>query len=171
MSAVTQVIPNMLGGVSQQPDPIKLPGQVREAINAYLDPTFGCRKRPATKFIAELDTDIPLSAKWLSIFRDQSERYVVACYHDTGAFVVRVWEAATGVERYVTINAAADAYFSGANTEDISHVTIGDYTLIANGNRVVSMGGGTPVPAELAFVTIDQLGYNTTYSIYLDKDG
>jgi hypothetical protein len=171
MSAVTQVIPNMLGGVSQQPDPIKLPGQVREAINAYLDPTFGCRKRPATKFIAELDTDIPLSAKWLSIFRDQSERYVVACYHDTGAFVVRVWEAATGVERTVAINAAADTYFDGANTEDISHVTIGDYTLIANGNRVVSMGGGTPVPAEAAFVAIDQLGYNTTYSIYLDKDG
>lgn len=171
MAAVTQVIPNMLGGVSQQPDPIKLPGQVREAINAYLDPTFGCRKRPATKFIAELDTDIPLSAKWLSIFRDQSERYVVACYHDTGAFIVRVWEAATGVERTVTIDAAADTYFSGANTEDISHVTVGDYTLIANGNRVVSMGGGTPVPAEVAFVSIDQLGYNTTYSIYLDKDG
>lgn len=171
MAAVTQVIPNMLGGVSQQPDPIKLPGQVREAINAYLDPTFGCRKRPATKFIAELDTDIPLSAKWLSIFRDQSERYVVACYHDTGAFIVRVWEAATGVERTVTIDAEADVYFSGANTEDISHVTLGDYTLIANGNKVVSMGGGTPVPSEVAFVSIDQLGYNTTYSIYLDKDG
>ena len=30
MAAVSQKISNLLGGVSQQPDPIKLPGQVRE---------------------------------------------------------------------------------------------------------------------------------------------
>jgi hypothetical protein len=161
----------MLGGVSQQPDPIKLPGQVREAINVYLDPTFGCRKRPPTKFIAELDTDIPLNAKWFSVFRDQNERYVVTCYDDAGSFVVRVWEAETGAERTVTIDASANTYFSEADLDAISHVTIGDYTLMANGNKVVSMGGGEPVPAEAAFVSIDQLGYNTTYSIYLDRDG
>ena len=49
MAAVSQSIPNLLGGVSQQPDPVKLPGQVREAVNAYLDPTFGCKKRPPTE--------------------------------------------------------------------------------------------------------------------------
>ena len=51
MAAIEQQIPNMLGGVSQQPDPVKLPGQVREADNVLLDPTFGCMKRPPTQWV------------------------------------------------------------------------------------------------------------------------
>ena len=75
MSALSQTINNVLGGVSQQPDPVKLPGQVRNAVNAYLDPTFGCRKRPGTQFISKLGSgDIPENAKWFPIFRDDKER-------------------------------------------------------------------------------------------------
>ena len=59
MAAISQVIPNLLGGVSQQPDPLKLPGQVREAENVLLDPTFGCRKRPPTQFIAKISMMSP----------------------------------------------------------------------------------------------------------------
>ena len=44
MTAVTQRIDNYLGGVSRQPDDRKKPGQVREALNAYPDPTFGLIK-------------------------------------------------------------------------------------------------------------------------------
>ena len=63
MAAISQVIPNLLGGVSQQPDPLKLPGQVREAENVLLDPTFGCRKRPPTQFISKLADDVPADAQ------------------------------------------------------------------------------------------------------------
>ena len=84
MPAVSQKIPNLLGGISQQPDPVKLPGQVREATNVYLDPTFGCRKRPPTEFVATLATDVPAQAKWFPIFRDNNERYAVAMYCFTG---------------------------------------------------------------------------------------
>ena len=52
MAAVTQTIPNFLGGVSNQPDDKKKVGQVSEAINAYPDPTFGLTKRPGFKFIS-----------------------------------------------------------------------------------------------------------------------
>ena len=74
MAAISQKVPNLLGGVSQQPDPLKLPGQVREANNVYLDPTCGCRKRPGTKYIGQLATDVPEGAKWFPIFRDNNER-------------------------------------------------------------------------------------------------
>ncbi len=59
MAAISQIIPNLLGGVSQQPDPLKLDGQVKEAENVLLDPTFGCRKRPPTQFVGELATNVP----------------------------------------------------------------------------------------------------------------
>jgi hypothetical protein len=162
----------MLGGVSQQPDSIKLPGQVREAINVYLDPTFGCRKRPGTSFVGLLADDIPETAKWFPIFRDANEKYVVAIYRDDAEVLnLRVWDAQTGVERTVVIADGAGDYFEGSDLSDIKHQSIGDYTLIANPNKVVSMGGGGVAAVEEAFVVISSAGYNTTYSIDLTNDG
>ena len=51
MAAVNQSIPNFLGGVSQQPDKIKFPGQLRVCDNAVPDVTFGLKKRPPAEFI------------------------------------------------------------------------------------------------------------------------
>ncbi len=87
MAAVTQTIPNFLGGVSNQPDDKKKPGQVTEALNAYPDPTFGLTKRPGFKFIAELADGITTggsdfdatdldNAKWFYYNRDADEKYI-----------------------------------------------------------------------------------------------
>ena len=75
MAAVTQVIPNYIGGVSSQPDERKLPGQVTEATNAYIDATFGLTKRQGAQFLTTLDDytddDDPLEgASWFFISRD-----------------------------------------------------------------------------------------------------
>ena len=50
MPAVTQLVPNFLGGVSRQNDDKKLDGQLTECINGYPDPTFGLLKRPGMQF-------------------------------------------------------------------------------------------------------------------------
>ena len=99
MAAISQIVPNLLGGVSQQPDPLKLPGQVKEAENVLLDPTFGCRKRPPTQFVGELATNVPEGAKWFNIFRNGTERYVSAIYTSSGVTSIRVWDADTGAEQ------------------------------------------------------------------------
>ena len=80
MAAVTQVIPNYIGGVSSQPDERKLPGQVRQATNAYIDATFGLTKRQGAQFLTTLDSYIdsydPLDgAAWFFISRDDDEAY------------------------------------------------------------------------------------------------
>ena len=171
MAAVSQKVPNLLGGVSQQPDPVKLAGQVRSADNVYLDPTFGCRKRPGTEFVAQLANDVPFDARWFPIFRDNNERYVVAIYNDP-ALVVRVWDLNDGTERTVTINGSAADYFSGATQDTIEQVTVADYTLITNTQARVSMNTDTSADlAKEALVVVDQVAYNATYSIDLAKDG
>jgi hypothetical protein len=171
MAAVSQSIPNLLGGVSQQPDPIKLPGQVREAVNAFLDPTFGCKKRPATEFVARLANNIPSNAKWFPIFKDQSEKYIVCIYRNPSLFV-RVWDAITGAEKTVTLKPGADAYLSFTNPSNLSYLPLADYTLIANKEREITMNqvDTTLRPAE-ALVIINSVAYNTTYSIDLSRDG
>ena len=54
MATINQRIPNFLGGVSQQPDKIKFPGQLRVCDNAVPDITFGLKKRPPAEFIGTL---------------------------------------------------------------------------------------------------------------------
>jgi hypothetical protein len=174
MSAISQVIPNLLGGVSQQPDPLKLPGQVREAKNVLLDPTFGCRKRPPTEFIAKLASDIPKSAKWFPIFRDENERYITAIYKNstTGNTVLRVWEADTGVERTVSILGDAAEYLTVSQVENLKPLTINDYTILCNSEKTVSMSQSTAGTfLQEALVVVNQVAYNTTYSVDFLKDG
>ncbi len=172
MAAISQVIPNLLGGVSQQPDPVKLPGQLRQAENVLLDPTFGCRKRPPTSFIATLSTNIPDDAKWFPIFRDGNERYVVAIYREDDATVIKAYEADTGTERSVTIDASAVDYLNVARPRDINELTINDYTLLANNEINVSMSDSVPEPANKdGIVVVNQVAYNTTYGIDFLKDG
>ena len=175
MAAISQQIPNLLGGVSQQADPLKLAGQVKESINAYLDPTFGCRKRPPLQYIKNLASDIPSTAKWFFILRDSNERYGVTIYKNPVSpfdMKVRVFDLNTGNERTVTIGANVNAYLDTDNLDTLSTLTLADFTLIANSKREVSMNSVqlTNDPEE-ALVMINTVAYNTTYSIDLARDG
>ena len=175
MSAISQSIPNLLGGVSQQPDPLKIPGQVREAENVLLDPTFGCRKRPPTKFINQLATDIPKDATWFPIFRDQNERYIVAIYKDTSnppVTQLKVWDADTGSPINVNTQGTAAQYLDVADVKNIRPLTINDYTLLCNSEQRISMDSSTvDNNVQEALVVINQIAYNTNYSIDFLKDG
>ena len=168
MAAISQKVPNLLGGISQQPDPIKLPGQVRAADNIYLDPTFGCRKRPGTEFTAALATGIPNEATWFPIFRDNNERYAVCMYRDNTGFRLRVWDLNDGSERTVTVGASATSYFSDAEYDDVGHLTIADYTLLTNRKKRVTMSSDeSQVSDNEALVVVRQVAYNTTYNVDL----
>ena len=174
MAAVTQSIPNMRGGVSQQPDPVKLPGQGREAQTVFLDPTFGAKKRPPTEFVKTLSTSVPTDAKWVPIFRDNEEKYIIAIYKSGSPATIQVkaWDATTGNTRAVAIDAAAQTYLDTTDLNTLSTLSLSDYTLISNSQRDVSMNQvALTTLKEEALVIINSLAYNTTYSIDLNRDG
>ena len=54
MSTITQTIGSYSGGISQQPDELKLPGQVTDALNILPDVTEGLMKRPGGKLVKSL---------------------------------------------------------------------------------------------------------------------
>jgi hypothetical protein len=56
MTAITQKIPNFIGGISQQPDELKPEGSLREALNVLPDVTDGLRKRAGSRLINPLLT-------------------------------------------------------------------------------------------------------------------
>ena len=106
MASVTQRINNFLGGVSRQTDDKKLPGQVRECLNGFPDPTFGLTKRPGFKFLQTLqDTSgnnlsktTLENAKWFFIARDEDEKYVGCVTKKVGNTdgSIYIWNAADG---------------------------------------------------------------------------
>ena len=51
MASITQTIPSYTGGISEQPDHMKFPGQVKNVVNAIPDVTYGLYKRPGSKRI------------------------------------------------------------------------------------------------------------------------
>jgi len=168
MASISQKIPNLLGGISQQPDPVKLDGQVNDARNITLDPTFGCKKRPPLKFVGELDngTAIPSSSHWFPIFRDETERYVAVAYQSGGNGVLRVWNADTGAEQ--TVNSFGDSldYIKANDPLNIHELTINDYTMIANSEKVVTMSTNSgAIGNPEALLVVNEVGYDTTYSV------
>ncbi len=173
MAAISQTIGNVLGGMSSQPDSVKIPGQVRHATNVYLDPTFGCTKRPGTEFIKNLGSDIPADAKWFPIFRDNKDRYMVAVFkHSSGQRRIRVFTADTGEERTVNLLGDAYDYIHADNVHNINPLTINDYTFLVNTEKVVSMSSvEDSVNLRQALLVINQVSYNTTYGVDFLRDG
>ncbi len=171
MAAISQTINNVLGGVSQQPDPVKLPGQVREAVNAYLDPTFGCAKRPGTEYIGLLASSIPATAKWFPIFRDGKERYISCIYKDGSNTRLRVWNADTSQEAPVNILGNTN-YLQSDSPDQFETLTINDYTFIINPEREVTMDTAVgDVVDNQALIVVNSVAYNTTYAVDFLRDG
>jgi hypothetical protein len=138
MASVTQQIPNFLGGVSRQPDDKKMPGQVREAINAYADPTYGLSKRPGTKWLGNLSstTNEFQNGKWFYINRDEAEKYIGVIY---GANI-KIWNV-NNPTATVTVTNSGSSYltYGLSNAKDSLQVlTVQDTTIVANNTVTVT---------------------------------
>ena len=164
MASINQRIPNFLGGVSQQPDIIKYPGQLRICDNAVPDVTFGLKKRPPGEFVKAL-TNANSTGYWYQILRDGDEKYLMQITPgNTGSHPIRIWDLADGTEKSFT-NSSGDtlySYLSGA-TEKYAIQSIQDYTIITNPQKTIGTTGNTDAPlnsGDYAFARLDTIAYN-----------
>ena len=185
MAAVTQTVPNFLGGVSKQTDIKKQPGQVRNCINAYPDPTFGLMKRPGFKFIKNIytpssGTDPELKdAKWFFIKRDNLETYI-GCILDTtndddsasihASDPIKIWNK-DGTACTVTYESSpADAKLYLDTTRDNYDVlTVQDTSIITNKTKEVEAKAVDTdyISKSKGTVRIKTVAYSIKYEINL----
>jgi hypothetical protein len=172
MPAVTQLIPNFLGGVSRQNDDKKLLGQVTECINGYPDPTYGLLKRPGMKHTnvlkkangtaftkAELD-----GAAWFFIERDAAGSYIGAI---KGANVY-VWTTADGTWCTVTNNGAS--YLTGTTQNDYHFRSVQDVTVITNKTVTTAMQpAGSFVSSAVATLRLVALVNTYSYQVTIQN--
>lgn len=157
---ISTSIPNLLNGVSQQPDTIRLSNQAEIQENGLSDVVYGLGKRPPTSHIAKLNSDTFEDSKIHFINRDSVERYTVLVNNGS----IKVYDL-TGVQK--TVVAPSLTYLTTANPQqDINLVTVADFTFIVNKSITVAKSGTTTAarPDEaLFFVKNGQ--YATTYKI------
>lgn len=174
MASVTQRIPNFLGGVSQQTDELKFPGQLKDCLNGYPDPTFGLIKRPGGAFLLELKdasgtTISPATydgGKWFSIFRDENEQYIAVIKGTT----INVWSLLDGTPRTVTYGAGATSYLTGSK-DDYDILTINDYTFITNKTVTVTTQAAPSYNYKRkATVRLEEVSYGAVYEVKLNSN-
>ena len=178
MAAVTQTIDNYLGGVSNQPDDKKLPGQVTEALNPYPDPTFGLQKRPGLKYLKELtdgssafDNNDLDTAKWFYYNRDSDEKYIgcIVGASSSPYGQVHVWNTEDLVKCTVNYTGAAREYLSATAAADYDVLTVRDTTHITNKKKVVTtVAGAAHTDGQVGTVRIHLVEYSAPYKITIN---
>ena len=126
MVAINQRIPNFIGGVSQQPDTLKYPGQLRVCDNAVPDVTFGLVKRPPGEFLATLSgVSTASDSYWYENLRDSDEKFLIQIIpSDYANEPIRVWNLTP-----VVVNTSTQFY-------DQVPVTWGTTNYYANGATI-----------------------------------
>ena len=182
MAITQEVIPNFIGGVSQQPDKLKYPNQAKELLNMLPDPTIGLSKRKPTEHIGRLMDVLPIQPKVYTVNKED-EKYQVFLTGSTirvfdlegneKAINFLVDEDATEEEKEQT-RADLVSYITSENPiQDLQMDNIGDYTFILNKTRVAQLSEDTfpnPYPNS-ALVFIKQGDYAIDYTIKVnDKE-
>jgi len=172
MATITQTIPNYHGGISQQPDELKLPGQVVEAKNVFPDVVQGLMKRPGGKLIGSLSdgsNNSSTNGRWFHYYRDEGEQYIGQV---SRAGVIKIWSCTDGAEKTVTYDSgtatALTNYLTHTNDEDIQTLTLNDYTYVTNRTKTVAMASTVePARPHEAFIELKKVAYANQYAVNL----
>lgn len=182
MTAVAGKIPNLIGGVSQQPPEIRALNCHKLLENTLSDVATGLGTRPAGKFLGVVSPK-PLTGHTVATHVINSTRgnYQLSVYGGE----IHVTDLDTGLPRVVTVEGFSGDYLSTVTdaAADVGFVTVADTTFIYNRKKAVerqltSESGASGwaedgvlrrSPNRYATFWVKQsAGYEAYYSIYVN---
>ena len=165
MAGITQTIPQYSLGMSEQPDQLKFPGQVKEVTNAIPDITRGLFKRPGAKRIGtDKLANVQSGGAWFHYFRDETEGSYIGQVAADGQ--VRVWRCSDGQQMTTAYGTggqtAIQNYLATSNPENLQFLTINDTTFVnsrdsSNSNTLVGTTGTTDATPDAHFGFLELL--------------
>ena len=166
MKNVAVTIPNLIQGISQQPDAQRDPSQGEIQVNAVSSIAEGLRKRDSTRTLAEV-SDVGFGdAYFHAILRDQQEEYIAVITKTA----IQVFDL-NGVPLDVEADIGAYGYLSSVTSakQQIRAVTIADYTWITNTLQATAADPITAPkssrPAHECLVWVKQAAYGNKYTV------
>jgi len=165
MALVSRTIPNLVQGISQQPEVLRLSSQATVQENGFSSVVEGLKKRPPTNYLAKLSSSTPNNAYMHTINRDTTERYLIQITSGS----IKVYTTA-GVEKTVVMQTSASNYLTSTDPKgDFVAMTVADFTFILNKQKTTAMAGTTSgAKVEQAVYSVLQGVDSTKYSITID---
>ena len=178
MASVTQTIPSFTGGISEQPDQLKFPGQVKDVVNAIPDITRGLYKRPGAKGInSQPLPSVQTGGSWFHYHRDEEEGSYIGQVAPDGS--LRMWKADgdnAGAAQDIVYGTGGETaiknYLATSNSENIQFLTINDTTFVSsrdstNANTLVGQTGTTTdnPNTHFAFVEVTRTENGRQYGL------
>ena len=193
MTSVSQLLPNFIQGINEQPDELKKPGQVRDAVNVYPDVTTGLSKRTGYECVT---TNIDTNGRgtWFVLRRrDERNKYKKYVFLITKNGIIRGWDVDSGKEQTIwyhhrkldiskplsTIKdeelelASNISYLKTSSNFQIKTAVKEDSAFIVNTEKKLENSASTGIeerPYE-AFIEITTLDVSRAYTINFDKVG
>lgn len=169
MAEMTLSIPSLTGGVSTQPEPLRLPGQAESSTNWIASVIEGLQKRSPTEYQSTLlgypsgsTSNHPIhgvDGNFLSVFSDEG---------------LSVYDLDDSTGQPLTIRNTSGALatssdFSYLETSDpqgdLRFLTLADYTLVLNRKKVTAKTGQTASMPSQALVHVQQGAYRKYYRV------
>lgn len=141
-----QAIPTIFQGVSRQPDSIRFPGQVEDALNVTFSvETGGFSKRLGTTILTQIGNAADTDYRLHLVSRSSTEKYAMIHTGPEGGNPgsLRVFDLADGSEKTINIDDPADADFFDKAPGNFEFLSVLDYTFIVDRTQTVSL-----LPAE-----------------------
>jgi len=180
MANIRQTVPAYAAGISEQPDHLKFPGQVKDCINAVPDVTKGLFKRPGARRVGTTKLpNVQSGGSWFHYYRDESEGSYIGQVAADGQ--VRVWRCSDGTQMTTAYGTggqtAIQNYLATSTPENIQTLTINDTTFLSsrdttNSNTLVGTTGTTDdrPEAHCAFVELTRTENGRQYAVNIYDD-
>jgi hypothetical protein len=166
MAVISQSIPNLINGISQQNAVQRNVSQAENQVNFQSNIIDGLSKRAGTQFVANLISNqaIPNNCAVQWINRDSSNQYV-ALFYNQG---VKVFDL-EGNEKTVTTPNGTSYLTSTNPLEDFKFTNIADYTFVSNAQKTVAENSSTTAAkVQEALVYVKSSQYGRQYSVTLN---
>ena len=166
MPLISRTISNLIGGVSQQPEVLRLENQASVQSNGFSGVVEGLKKRPPTSYVAKITGSSLSNAYIHTINRDTSERYIVTI--TSGA--ISVYDIDGTAKTVVAQTNATNYLTSSSPRTEFKCLTVNDYTYIINTSKTVAMDSATSTAkVEEAIYQVTQGVDAIDYSVTIDS--
>jgi len=172
MPLVSSVIPNLIGGISQQPAALRLTTSCQDMLNTWPSIVSGLQKRPPTRHVANLGNALSGGAAGYLIERNETYRYLALFLNGD----LKVVDLNTGTFQTIAFPNGKTYLNATSPVDAFRFVTFGDFTFITNRNVTVTssavsepVAGATRLnPAAMGTIYVTTAAYNTYYSVYVN---
>jgi len=180
MPLLTTSVPNLVQGVSQQPDNLRHAGQAESQTNALSSVVDGLTKRPNTDHVKALSSGVNNNAKVHVFDRDSSNKHLFIFANNGTNVTLIAKDTTNGDDVPVTISTDAQDYldYHPLNTLSttavvpeyhLSTLSVADYTFVANNQKPIAEDTATSTAlANEAIVFVKQGNNTSTYTVTVD---